>query len=100
MRVQSMKSARFAVSLFFLLLQPWIATRARAEVTLPSLLADHMVVQRGLPVHVWGMASPQESVSVTFRDETKSTTADELGRWSLFLSPGEAGGPFQMAVKA
>ena len=95
-----MKSARFAVSLFFLLLQPWFLNVARAEVTLPSLLADHMVVQRGLPVHVWGMAAQHESVSVTFRGETKSIAADELGRWSLYLSPGEAGGPFQMVVKA
>ncbi|HYM77968.1 MAG TPA: sialate O-acetylesterase [Candidatus Dormibacteraeota bacterium] len=73
---------------------------ARAQVTLPSLLADHMVVQRGLPVHVWGMAAQHESISVTFRDETKSSSADDLGRWSLYLSPGEAGGPFQMVVKA
>jgi len=72
----------------------------RADVRLPALLADHMVIQRGLPVHVWGMALPQESVSVTFRGQTQSTTADQLGRWSLYLSPGEAGGPFPMVVKA
>src|ERR1035438_3758915 len=95
-----MKSTRLQASLlavlFLLLLLP---SAAGAEVTLPSLLADHMVVQRGLPVHVWGVAGAQESVSVTFRDETRSTSADELGRWSLYLSPGEAGGPFQMLVK-
>ena len=75
------------------------ASRAHAEVTLPTVLADHMVVQRGLPVHVWGMASPQEAVTVTFRGETRSATADDLGRWSVYLSPGEAGGPFPMLVK-
>jgi hypothetical protein len=63
---------------------------ASANVTLPALLADHMVVQRGLPVRVWGMAAPHESVAVTFRGETKSATADDLGRWSVSLSPGEA----------
>jgi sialate O-acetylesterase len=73
---------------------------AQAEVTLPSLLADHMVIQRGLAVHVWGRASARESVTVTFRGETKSTVADDLGRWSLYLSPGDAGGPFEMVVKA
>jgi len=72
---------------------------AVAEVTLTTLLADHMVVQRGLPVHVWGMAGAHESVSVTFRGDTKTTTADDLGRWSLYLPPGEAGGPFQILVK-
>jgi sialate O-acetylesterase len=77
-----------------------LAAGANAEVSLPALLADHMVIQRGLPVHVWGMAAPQEPVAVTFRGETKSGTADDLGRWSIYLSPGEAGGPFQLTIKA
>jgi sialate O-acetylesterase len=73
---------------------------ASANVTLPTLLADHMVVQRGLPVHVWGTAAPHESITVNFRGETKSGTADDLGRWSISLSPGEAGGPFQLSIIA
>jgi sialate O-acetylesterase len=93
-----MKSLRSSGFLFFLSVC-FFSISACADVTLPSLLADHMVVQRGLPVHVYGMAAPAESISVTFRDETQSTTADNLGRWSLYLSPGEAGGPFQMIVK-
>jgi sialate O-acetylesterase len=76
-----------------------LSIRSHADVTLPALLADHMVIQRGLPVHVWGMAAPHENVAAAFRGETKSTSADELGRWSVYLSPGEAGGPFQMTVK-
>jgi len=77
-----------------------LAAPAHADVTLPALLADHMVIQRGLPVHVWGMAAPREPVAVTFRSETRSATADDLGRWSLYLSPGEAGGPFELTIKA
>ncbi|HTS34498.1 MAG TPA: sialate O-acetylesterase [Candidatus Solibacter sp.] len=73
---------------------------AIAEVSLPALLADHMVIQRDQPVHVWGIAAEHESVTVTFRGETQSTAADELGRWSLYLLPGEAGGPFPLTVKA
>jgi sialate O-acetylesterase len=92
-----MKFARRAA--FFLLLLLLIPSRAIAAVKLPSLLADHMVVQRGLPVHVWGMAARGEKVAVTFRGEMQSSTADERGRCSLYLSPGEAGGPFQMVVK-
>jgi sialate O-acetylesterase len=72
--------------------------QARTQVTLPKVLASHMVVQRDLPVHVWGMASPNEPVSVSFRGETVSTAASELGRWSLHLKPGAAGGPFQITV--
>jgi sialate O-acetylesterase len=72
---------------------------AHGQVTLPKILSSHMVVQRDLPVHVWGMAVPGERVSVTFRDQTRSTAAGALGRWSLYLSPGAAGGPFQMTVE-
>jgi sialate O-acetylesterase len=76
-----------------------LALPADADVTLPALLADHMVIQRGLPVHLWGRAAPHEPIAVTFRGETKPATADDDGRWSIFLSPGEAGGPFQVSVK-
>ncbi len=70
-----------------------------AEVILPKILASHMVIQRDLPVHVWGMAAPGEDVEVTFRGQTKSTRTGQLGRWSVYLSPGAAGGPFEMTVK-
>jgi sialate O-acetylesterase len=70
-----------------------------AEVTLPAILADHMVVQRGMPVHVWGSASAAEPVTVTFRGETGSTVADDLGRWGLYLKAGDAGGPFGMTIQ-
>ena len=93
-----MKTARLQASLWILLFL--LAIAASAEVSLPSVLADHMVVQRGLPVHIWGMATPHEAVSVTFRGEARSTTADDLGRWSVYLPPGETGGPFQMSIKA
>jgi len=75
------------------------ASTLLSQVTLPKVLASHMVVQRGLPVHVWGMAAPGENVSVTFRGETRSVAASDLGRWSVYLAPGEAGGPFQMTIQ-
>ena len=70
-----------------------------AQVTLPKILSSHMVVQRDLPVHVWGTAAPGETVSVSFRDETRSTIADRIGQWTIFLNPGAAGGPFAMKVQ-
>jgi sialate O-acetylesterase len=94
------KTLRLRISFVLFAFAFLFSVSAHADVTLPSVLAEHMVVQRGLPVHVWGAAAPREGVSVTFRGETRSTSADDLGRWSLYLSPGEAGGPFQMTVKA
>jgi len=76
----------------------FVAPELAAQIALPSILSSHMVVERDLPVHVWGKAAPGETVSVTFRDETRSTKAGEHGRWSVYLSPGGAGGPFQMTV--
>lgn len=93
-----MKSLHWTAFLFLLCFS-FFSISARADVSLPSLLADHMVVQRGLPVHVYGMAAPAENVSVTFRSETRSTTSDSFGRWSLYMPPGAAGGPFQMIIK-
>jgi len=70
-----------------------------AEVTLPRILASHMVVQRDLPVHVWGWATAGENVTVTFRGATRTTHANELGQWNIYLPPGAAGGPFQLIAK-
>jgi len=52
-----------AMSICFLTLTAGIS----AEVKLSTLLGDHMVLQRGKPVHVWGMADPAEKVTATFR---------------------------------
>ena len=70
-----------------------------AQVTLPKILSDHMVVQRDLPVHLWGFAAAGEDVRVEFRGETRTATASNTGRWSVYLKPGAAGGPFEMTVK-
>jgi sialate O-acetylesterase len=83
-----------AVALFLLCSLPLCA-----EVKLPALFSDHMIVQRQRPVHVWGMADRGERVAVSFRGESKTTSADRLGRWDLYLAPGEAGGPFEMTVR-
>ena len=83
----------------FLLLVLLPVASLSAQVTLPRVLSSHMVVQRDLPVHLWGMAAPGQDVSVSFRGQTRSTKAGPLGRWSVYLQPGAAGGPFQMTVQ-
>jgi sialate O-acetylesterase len=83
--------------LFLLVLMP--SCLVSAEVTLPKALSSHMVVQRDLPVHIWGLAEPDQSVTVTFRGESRATQADRLGQWSVYLAPGAAGGPFDLTVQ-
>ena len=71
-----------------------------AEVSLPAVLGEHMVVQREIPLHLWGQAAPGETVTATFRGESRSVAADELGRFGLYLPPSAAGGPFTLTVSA
>ena len=74
------------------------APMAGAAVSLPAVLGEHMVVQRDVPFHVWGQAAPGESVTASFRGATRTAVADDLGRFSLFLPPSSAGGPFGLTV--
>src|SRR5690242_17286412 len=72
---------------------------ANAEVRLPRILSSHMVLQRDRPMHFWGWADPHESVNVTMDGQSASATADNLGKWSLYLPAHPAGGPFTVNVK-
>lgn len=60
-------------------------TTSHAEVKLPAVFSDHMVLQRELPVPVWGKAEPGEAVTVEFAGQKKSTQADASGRWMVKL---------------
>jgi len=69
-----------------------------AAVRLPAVLAEHMVFQQNQPVHLWGLADPQEKVTVSFRGHTASAVTGDSGTWSIYLPPGSAGGPFSLTV--
>ena len=57
-----------------------LSALARADVKLPAIFTDHMVLQRGEPVPVWGAAAAGEEVKVTFAGQTKSAKADKKGK--------------------
>ncbi len=57
------------------------AVSANANPTLPPLFGNHMVLQQGAAVPVWGWADPQERITVTILDQARQTTADAAGRW-------------------
>src|SRR5581483_2385325 len=76
-----------------------IPTIVPAEVRLPAILSDGMVLQRNLPLHFWGTASPGERVTVTFLKQSGSTTADSLGHWHVYLQPVAAGGPYEITIQ-
>ena len=57
----------------------------RAEVKLPSVFSDHMVLQQGQKLPIWGWADPGEAVTVSVAGQSYTTEADKNGAWSLRL---------------
>ena len=77
----------------------FLVAAAAADVKLPGVFGDHMVLQREMPVPVWGWADPAEQVTVTLGDQSKTATADSAGKWSVKLDALKAGGPFELKVQ-
>ena len=77
-----------------------LSTTVLADVTLPHIISSGMVLQQQAPVPIWGWAEPDEQVSVTFAGKTFVTKAVKNGTWKLTLRPLEAGGPYEMTIKA
>lgn len=84
-----------SLSLSLLLLS---ALPAAADVKLPALIGDNMVLQQGRQVPIWGTAEPDEQVTITMGEHQATATADKEGRWMLKLEALEAGGPFDLTV--
>ena len=77
---------KFAVLLAVAALSP----AAFAEVKMPKIFSDDMVLQRQMPVKVWGMSDPGADVRVEFGGKSASAKAGGDGKWSLFLGAMEA----------
>ena len=75
------------------------ATVCFADVRLPNLIGDHMLLQRDMPARIFGKASPRESVRVSFRGQDLQTNADTLGRWEVWLKPMQPGAPADMTIQ-
>ena len=83
-----MRRLRYAVGLFLM-----GVVSASAEVKMPAIFGDHMVLQGGKTIPVWGMASPGEAVTVTLGKQHAKTKADAAGKWRVdlkALKPGPA----------
>jgi sialate O-acetylesterase len=70
----------------------------QAEVRLPKVFSDHMVLQQEKPPPVWGWAQPGETVTVQFLTESKQAQANDRGEWKVVLAPAKAGGPHTLTV--
>lgn len=76
-----------------------MSAAALAEVTLPHILGSNMVLQREIPLKIWGWAAPGEEVTVSLAGQKRTTKADAAGTWQVKLSPLHAGDkPLEMTI--
>ena len=99
-----MHLSRFGTNLLFTTTRSLLALAlfapvfVAAEVRLPNALTDHAVLQRERPIHLWGWATPGAHLTARFHGQTVAATADDIGRWSLYLAPERAGGPYTLRI--
>jgi hypothetical protein len=71
---------------------------ARADIRLPAIVGDHMVLQRDLPLPIWGWADPGEEVTVTLGEAKARATADANGKWRVTLPAMKTDKALEMTV--
>ncbi len=72
----------------------------QADVRLPEVISNNMVLQKDIPLPIWGWADAGEEVTVTLGDSTVKSMADGAGKWKVTLPAVKtAGGPHEMTVK-
>jgi sialate O-acetylesterase len=91
-----MKSTRLFLLIFSLFIYH---LSLNANIRLPKLISDGMVLQRDAKVNIWGWADPSENISITIDGKTYKCIADATGSWKTTLKAHKAGGPFIMELK-
>jgi sialate O-acetylesterase len=69
-----------------------------AQIKLPQIIRDSMILQRDIKINVWGWASKGERVSVKFNGKSYHIKTNDEGNWVLQLAPMKAGGPYTMEI--
>jgi len=90
------KNNKTVITLFILSLA--IVSSLFAEVRLPRVFTDNMVLQRDMAVKIWGWAEPGENVALSFLGSTFTTAATESGEWAVQLPATATGGPYEMTI--
>ena len=71
-----------------------------ADISLPKIFSDHMVLQQSSNVAIWGKASPSQEIEISFNDVTVQAVADAEGNWRGTIETPVAGGPYELEVKS
>jgi sialate O-acetylesterase len=77
-----------------------LVNNANAQVKLPALVRDSMILQRDTKINIWGWASKNEKINIKFNKKNYKTTTGADGKWLIQLPPMKAGGPYIMDISA
>ncbi len=88
------------LSIFSVLILFILSFQLKAEVKLPAIFGDHMVLQQQTDAAIWGTAKANKTVKVTtsWNKKSYSTKADFDGNWKLKVKTPEAGGPYSITI--
>lgn len=71
-----------------------------AQLRLPNVLSDNMILQQGKNVCIWGESPARTKVTIEFQKQKKTVTSDHIGRWSVLLDTLNATSiPIKMTIR-
>lgn len=76
-----------------------ISQSIRAEIKLPGYFTDNIMLQRDMPIKIWGWGNRYETVTVSIHDQKVNTRCKKDGTWEIILSPIPYGGPYSLTVQ-
>lgn len=78
-----------------------ICVSVKANITLPNIFGDNMVLQRNSEVKIWGWANPKEEIKLVsgWNNQEYKTVANNQAKWELTIKTPEAGGPYTISIK-
>ncbi len=71
---------------------------ANADIWLPKLFNNNMILQREMQVPIWGWADSGEKVTIEIGGHIAETITGTNGKWKLYLGPLDSGGPFELKI--
>ena len=95
-----MRRLKITLCFFAVCLLELFSISVKAEIKLPRLIGNGMVLQRNIPLNIWGWATPSENIRVVFLGKIYESKADSLGNWLIKLPAIKAGGPYKMKVNS
>lgn len=89
-----------ATQVIYVLVIIFFPVKTWADIQLPEIFSNHMVLQRGIPIPIWGTADSDAPLEISLNQSSITTKADYFGNWKAVLPPMEAGGAYELTIQS